>query len=89
MTSLSDLSKLTGYSVDALRNLINSGRLPIAVVSGGEKKSYYIMPPKVYEYFGLKIDGYEPPPTVNIDYKRLVADVADELINRLADKEHN
>nr|DAK64982.1 MAG TPA: Pyocin activator protein PrtN [Caudoviricetes sp.] len=87
MTSIPELAKITGYSAENLRNLIKSGKLPIAVTLGTDKKSYCLLPPKVYEYLGIKIDGYEPPPTVNIDYSKLVTDVAGELANRFAGKE--
>lgn len=81
MMNINDIAKLTGYSAETLKSLINSGKLPIAVVaSNGSRNNYYVLPPKVYEYFGLKIDGYEPPPTININYDKLVGDVAKRLV---------
>ena len=40
MTSIPELAKITGYSAENLRNLIKSGKLPIAVTLGTDKKSY-------------------------------------------------
>ena len=50
-------------------------------------KNYYVISAKaLYEKTGVKIDGYEPPPslTVNIDYEKLAEEVAKTLVCGMA-----
>ena len=70
-----------------VRRMINTGKLPIATVTKHGGKNYYVISAKaLYEKTGVKIDGYEPPPslTVNIDYEKLAEEVAKTLVCGMA-----
>jgi len=88
MTTINELAKMKGMTDKKLRHLINIGKLPIAILDPGESgyTNCYLLPPKVYDYLGIKIDGYEPPPTVkiDIDYKMLAEEVAKEIAAGMA-----
>lgn len=88
MTSINELSKITGISSNMLRHLISTGKLPIAAIDtkGNNYTNYYLLPPKVYEYLGVKIDGYEPPPSValELDYEMFAKEVAKEITAGMA-----
>lgn len=76
-----------GKTSETIRKLIDDGDLPIAIVKqNGKKKDYVILPNRLYEATGIKFNGYEPLPTVdiNIDYEKLAKSVAEEIAKEMA-----
>lgn len=76
-----------GKTSETIRKLIDDGDLPIAIVKqNGKKKDYVILPNRLYEVTGIKLNGYEPLPTVaiNIDCEKLAKSVAEEIAKEMA-----
>ena len=76
-----------GKTSETIRKLIDDGDLPIAIVKqNGKKKDYVILPNRLYEATGIKFNGSEPLPTVdiNIDYEKLAKSVAEEIAKEMA-----
>lgn len=80
--TVEQVAKELGTSPPTLRKMMDSGKLPIGVVidDGGQKR-YIILPKPLYEETGIKAEGYEPPPNINIkiDYKNFAKEVAKEF----------
>lgn len=62
-----------GLSAQSVRELMDTGNLKIGFVSNTAQgqKQYIILPKMLYEATGIKLNGYEPLPNVNIDYEEL------------------
>lgn len=62
-----------GLSAQSVRELMDTGNLKIGFVSNTVQgqKQYIILPKMLYEATGIKLNGYEPLPNVNIDYEEL------------------
>ena len=75
-----------GISAQAVREGMERGVLPIgAVISQGEKKKYIILPKPLYDVTGIKLNGYEPPPVVDINYPLLAKEIAKAQYTTLAE----
>lgn len=76
-----------GLSAQAVRLAMDSGALDIGIVTETEsgQKSYIITPKKLYESTGVKLNGYEPPPAVNIDYEQLAQRIVAQAAKLLKD----
>ena len=62
-----EVSKMTGMAAQYIRVNMESGALPIGIVSrkeGRKRADYKIFPKMFFEVTGFKIDGYEPEPVV-------------------------
>lgn len=85
--TIETVAKELSTTPPTVRKLIDSGDLPIAAVTeeGGRKK-YVILPKPLYEETGIKVDGYEPPPSINIkiNYEKLAKEVAKEITAGMA-----
>lgn len=80
--TIEKVAKELGISPPTLRKMIDSGELPIAaILDEGGKKRYVILPKPLYEETGIKVDGYEPPPSISVrvDYEKLAKEVAKEI----------
>lgn len=79
------VGRCLGISAATVRKGMEDGTLPIGLVeNNGKKKNFIILPKALYEMTGIKLNGYEPPPTVMVDYSRLATEVTKQLIGRLA-----
>lgn len=70
-----------------VRKMIDRGELPIAAVTkDGNRKKYIILPKALYEETGIKVDGFEPPPSINVkvNYEKLAEEVAKTLVCGMA-----
>ena len=67
-----------GLSAQSVRELMDTGNLKIGFVSNTAQgqKQYIILPKMLYEATGIKLNGYEPLPNVNIDYEKLAKAIA-------------
>ena len=74
-----------GISAQAVRLAMDRGQLNIGIkqVSESGQKNYIITPKKLYEETGIKLNGYEPPPTVNIDYNKLAQTIVEQALKFL------
>lgn len=74
-----------GLSAQAVRCAMDNGTLEIGTVTETKngQKNYIITPKKLYEETGIKLNGYEPPPTVNIDYNQLAQAVIKQALQIL------
>lgn len=79
------VGKYIGISAQAVREGMERGTLPIGRVEKTKQgqKQYIILPKPLFEATGLRLNGYEPPPTVNIDYEKLAEAVVNEFMETL------
>lgn len=86
--TIETVAKELGTTPPTLYKMIDSGALPIAAVvqEEGRRKKYVILPKPLYEETGIKVDGYEPPPSINIkiNYEKLAKEVAKEITSGMA-----
>lgn len=85
--SVEMVARELGKTPETIRRLIDDGDLPIAIVKqNGKKKDYVILPNRLYKVTGIKLNGYEPLPIVdiNIDYEKLAKSVAEEIAKEMA-----
>lgn len=58
--SVNDVAKLMGCSREFIRAGMESGILPIGcVISRKKRNTYYISPKLLFEYTGIKVEGYD------------------------------
>ncbi len=75
-----------GMSAQSVRVAMESGRLNIGqvyITDSGIKK-FVITPKTLYDGTGIKLNGYEPPPTVNIDYEELAKRIVSQFMDTIA-----
>ena len=84
-----DVARLLGINAQAVRVRMRNGSLPIGTVtkSPGGTCGYHISPKMLYEVTGMKVLGYEPPPTISMDLKRLAEMIVEELTTKVLEKE--
>ena len=81
------VAKELGVTPPTVRKMIDCGELPIAAVTkDGNRKKYVILPKALYEETGIKVDGFEPPPSINVkvNYEKLAEEVAKTLVCGMA-----
>ena len=74
--------KYLGMSAQQVRSLMEYGKLEIGKVFVTDKgcKEYIITPKSFYNGTGIRLNGYEPPPTVDIDYTALAQAIFKEVM---------
>lgn len=80
------VGRYLGISARAVREAMENGTLKIGhvnITEGGQKQ-YVILPKQLYEATGVKLNGYEPPPKVNIDYEVLAKEVVKEFMSAIS-----
>lgn len=82
------VAKELGIGATLVRSLMESGELKIGkVIKGsGVSNNYIIYPKALYEETGIKVDGFEPPPSINVkvNYEKLAEEVAKTLVCGMA-----
>ena len=76
------VGRYLGTSARSVRTGMENGTLEIGhieVTEGGVKR-YIILPNKLYNATGIKLNGYEPPPVLKIDEKN-INELAKEFVN--------
>lgn len=73
-----------GISAQAVREGMEDGSLPIGFVekTSNGRTRFIILPKMLYDITGVKLNGYEPEPTINIDYTKLANSLAKALVDR-------
>lgn len=78
--TIDDVARELEITPENVRLKIDSGELPIAIVGGTDRrKSYTVLPSKLYEATGIKLGGYEPPAVCEVDYEKLAETVLKKL----------
>ena len=77
--------KYLGMSAQQIRALMEYGKLDIGKVFATDKgcKEYIITPKSFYNGTGIRLNGYEPPPTVDIDYTALAQAIFKEVMKAM------
>ena len=81
-----DVAPLLGISAQAVRVKMRRGQLPIGMVYKHPNSGIYdydISPKMFYEYTGIKLNGYEPPPVTNIGGAKELAEVLKKLLEEV------
>ena len=66
------VGRYLGISAQTVRERMKDGTLPIGkVYQDGGKDRFLILPNLLYQETGIRLNGYEPPPVVSIDYEFL------------------
>ena len=77
--------KYLGMSAQQIRALMEYGKLDIGKVFATDKgcKEYIITPKSFYNGTGIRLNGYEPPQTVDIDYTALAQAIFKEVMKAM------
>lgn len=79
------VAQYLGISAQTVRERMKDGSLNIGKVYESKgNDNFLILPGPLYEETGIKLNGYEPPPTVNIDYCVLAKEIVKEQQRVLA-----
>ena len=72
-------------SAQQVRALMEYGKLDIGKVFGTDKgnNDYIITPKSFYNGTGIRLNGYEPPQTVDIDYTALAQAIFKEVMKAM------